>query len=62
MKKEKLSLKSLKVKSFVTEAKEMNEETVKAGAKAIGTLPPKTTFDPTPCTFCYICPQDEVFF
>lgn len=57
MKTNKLNLKNLKVTSFVTSEKDR----VTGGAAPIdeiATNPIKTTFQPTPMTWCYICPQD----
>ena len=54
MKKKKLNLNDLKVNSFVTEAKEINNGTVKGGEIIV---PIKFTFEATECTLCYICPS-----
>lgn len=55
MQKKKLSIKNLKVTSFVTE----NDKEVKGGREAI-TI--KTTTEPTPMTWCYWCPPDEILY
>ena len=60
----KLSLKHLKVKSFITEAKEMNDGTVKGGRSSIEPIETTTsdeTIYVTPCTICFNCPQDKTF-
>ena len=46
MKKNKLTLTELTVKSFVTINDPKTEETIKGGAKV----------DPTAATFCFVCP------
>ena len=66
MKKKKLRLNELKVKSFVTQNEELNRKTVKGGRNIID-LPADTVIDPigtkvvcgpTPGTWCYHCPAD----
>ena len=66
MKKKRLKLSELKVKSFVTLENEKLSETIKGGIAGGDTLNPidKKPFDtligcePTPGTWCYICPVD----
>ncbi|MEL6558727.1 MAG: pinensin family lanthipeptide [Bacteroidota bacterium] len=67
MKKNKLRLDELKVKSFVTQDDEALEKTIKGGIGSIVDLPNdpiKNPIDtilcqPTPGTWCYICPVDR---
>ena len=46
MKKTKLSLTELKIKSFVTEEHKKNAQTIKGGIEK----------DPTAATYCFVCP------
>lgn len=71
MKKKRLKLEELKVKSFVTLENNDLSETIKGGAVNAGdTLVPidkpgKSDFGPacgpTPGTWCYVCPVDPPF-
>ena len=63
MKKGKLSLTNLKVSSFVTSADNMKSNTVKGGlAKAGDSEVICTSTEPTPMTWCYRCPVEEILF
>lgn len=67
MKKKRLKLDELKVKSFVTLEDDNASQTIKAGAAGSGgdelvPNPIKTILcPPTPGTWCYICPVDSPF-
>ena len=66
MKKKRLKLKELKVKSFITLTNLDSGETIKGGLRAPGDdlVPHKKTpgdtalCQPTPATFCYHCPPE----
>lgn len=68
MKKKKLRLDELKVKSFVTQNDEALGKTIKAGFNSIIDTPNETQpidpfetqvdCDPTPATWCFYCPVD----
>ena len=64
MKKKKLRLDELKVKSFVTQNEEALGQTIKGGINSVIDLPkdPIKTIvcDPTPGTWCYYCPVNEL--
>ena len=67
MKKRRLKLEELKVKSFVTLKEDSLGETIKGGARQpsdelVPNNPIKTILGcgPTPGTWCYICPVDEL--
>ena len=55
MQKKKLSVDNLKVKSFVTKT----DKEVKAG-RDVSII--KTTTEPTPMTWCYICGEPETLY